>query len=237
MKMNYIFSDFRPFDSDDSLDILSRPASSLSRSLQLCVFIQRWAAKMNSVDSFDSDRIFSSDPSQCFMNACDLSALLDQLTDEGVDWSELDNIDCSEYSEWWQHTQGFLSLATDDWRDRLESRGLQDVSRLRVDRLRRQSELYESGRYASPVIAAGSTGSHRTTLRLLRSISGMANGALILPGLDIDLPEEQWTSLSSDSDTIFFSSSIWLASFTVGFGCPSRIGFVYYRRIASPLIA
>ena len=220
------FSDFLSFASDKSLDILSRPISSLSRNLHLSVLVQHWARTMNESESGESGSVLSSTPSQCFGYAQDLSALLDQATNEGIDWSELDKIDCSDYSQWWQRTQSFLSIATQGWRKKLEEDNLLDESQLRIDRLLRQSQVYESGKYVAPVIAAGSTGSVTTTMRLLRSIASMDKGALVLPGLDHDLPEEEWQSLdsgssdSTESEPIFSHPQYGLRHLLLGLDIP-----------------
>ena len=43
-----------------------------------------------------------------------------------------------------------------------------------------------------PVIAAGSTGSMPSTARLLHTVAGLPQGAVVLPGLDTDLDDDAW---------------------------------------------
>ncbi|MGB8314575.1 MAG: double-strand break repair protein AddB [Aestuariivirga sp.] len=47
-----------------------------------------------------------------------------------------------------------------------------------------------------PVIAAGSTGTIPATRDLLKAISALENGAVILPGLDQDMDEKSWAAVS-----------------------------------------
>ena len=49
---------------------------------------------------------------------------------------------------------------------------------------------------AHPVIAAGSTGTVPSTARLLKVIASLPNGAVVLPGLDRSLDDEDWASLA-----------------------------------------
>jgi double-strand break repair protein AddB len=49
---------------------------------------------------------------------------------------------------------------------------------------------------AHPVIAAGSTGTVPATARLLKTIASLPNGAVVLPGLDLDLDDDSWSMLA-----------------------------------------
>ena len=51
-----------------------------------------------------------------------------------------------------------------------------------------------------PIIAAGSTGSMPATAKLLAAIARLPHGAVVLPGLDMDLDEESWRVIASDAD-------------------------------------
>ena len=47
-----------------------------------------------------------------------------------------------------------------------------------------------------PIIAAGSTGTIPATRELLKAISNLENGAVILPGLDLGMDEKSWAAVS-----------------------------------------
>jgi ATP-dependent helicase/nuclease subunit B len=48
------------------------------------------------------------------------------------------------------------------------------------------------------VIAAGSTGSMPATAKFLHAVANLPRGAVVLPGLDIDLDEESWRSIGGE---------------------------------------
>ncbi|MEO0497188.1 MAG: double-strand break repair protein AddB, partial [Pseudomonadota bacterium] len=62
--------------------------------------------------------------------------------------------------------------------------------------LERQTQIYrDHPEAAGPVIAAGSTGSIPATARLLRTISTLPQGAVVLPGLDRHLEPSAWSRI------------------------------------------
>ncbi len=48
---------------------------------------------------------------------------------------------------------------------------------------------------ATPVLAAGSTGGIPAVARLLRVVAGLPNGRVVLPGLDLAMPDAAWDAL------------------------------------------
>src|SRR5262249_56243765 len=51
-----------------------------------------------------------------------------------------------------------------------------------------------------PMIAAGSTGSMPATAKLLAATAQLPHGAVVLPGLDIELDEASWRGIASGED-------------------------------------
>src|SRR5690606_6623035 len=88
---------------------------------------------------------------------------------------------------YWQQTLAFLDIALTVWPQVLADLGLADAAFLRGARLDRQAEAAPLVYREKPVIAAGSTGSIPATARLLRAISRLPRGALVLPGLDTSM--------------------------------------------------
>ncbi len=130
--------------------------------------------------------------------AGDLLALMDQVTTEGANWDDLASLVPENLAGHWQITLAFLSIATSAWPDLLTERGLLDPA-VRRNRLL----LAEAARLAAhpgkPVIAAGSTGSIPATAELLSVIARLPKGAIVLPGLDQDLPEEAWAEIGPEA--------------------------------------
>ncbi|HNQ92173.1 MAG TPA: double-strand break repair protein AddB [Alphaproteobacteria bacterium] len=128
--------------------------------------------------------------------ANDLSMLIDQVHTEGLDFSNLpDLVPKEDWAKHWQDTLHFLEIVTAHWPAILESRGQVDPARRRALLMESLTSLWESHPPETPIIAAGSTGSIPTTARLLKTISELPQGAVLLPDLDLDMDEDSWDSL------------------------------------------
>ena len=77
----------------------------------------------------------------------------------------------------------------------LAERGQIDAIERRTQAIRAQATRWREHPPATPVIAAGSTGSQPATRELLSVIAGLPQGAVVLPGLDRDMDERSWTEL------------------------------------------
>jgi len=95
-----------------------------------------------------------------------------------------------EYAEHWQVTLIFLKILTEHWPGILEEKGAIDPADRRSRILTAQAEHWRRQPPEKPIIAAGSTGSIPATAKLLEVIAGLPQGALVLPGLDLDLDPE-----------------------------------------------
>lgn len=100
-----------------------------------------------------------------------------------------------ELGEYWQQTLAFLDIALTLWPEMLRSGNLSDPAALRGARLDRQALAARHLYGDRPVIAAGSTGSIPATARLLAAIAGLPRGAVVLPGLDMDMGADTLAAL------------------------------------------
>ncbi|NQV21300.1 MAG: double-strand break repair protein AddB [Rhodospirillales bacterium] len=127
--------------------------------------------------------------------ARELGVLLDQVHTERLTFDELEGLVPEEYAAHWQLTLDFLQIVTENWPKILAENGVLDPS----DRRNRLIDSLASGwRHSSPpgpVIAAGSTGSIPATAELLRTISRLPQGAVVLPGLDTQMDDRSWEAL------------------------------------------
>lgn len=126
-----------------------------------------------------------------------LAALFDDLTTAGLSVDRLDGLVPDELDRYFRVGLDFVRIARRAFSAYLADAGLVEPAARRdalVDaEARRLSGL---GPAAGPVIAAGSTGSMPATARLLRAISRLPRGAVVLPGLDQDLDDASFARLA-----------------------------------------
>ena len=81
------------------------------------------------------------------------------------------------------------------WPDWLDDNGLMDVAERAVKLLDAQVAAWEATPPPHPVVVAGTAGGAPSVARLIRGVAGLPGGAVVLPGLDLDLPDEVWDAL------------------------------------------
>jgi ATP-dependent helicase/nuclease subunit B len=173
-------------DAADALDI--PPAiPALERTLLLSRLVQRW--RLSDGDGGD-------DPAQAFRLAAELGGFLDQVQTEGCDLGDLHALVPDDFAHHWQKTIRFLEILASAWPDILSSRGYLDPAARRDHLLRRLAERWTAEPPATPVIAAGSTGSIPASAELIGVIARLPLGAVILPGFQRDMDAESWDSLA-----------------------------------------
>lgn len=122
-----------------------------------------------------------------------LAGFLDSVQIEEVaDPSRLDALVEGELAQHWQASARFLKLAVEAWPKRLERLGLSDVATRRVALLRALRQRWLDHPPQGVLVAAGSTGTAPATAELLAVIAQAPQGAVVLPGLDLDLAETAW---------------------------------------------
>lgn len=132
-------------------------------------------------------------PAAAIVLADQLVRLFDDMTIAGVKFETLDQegIVPAEIDEYWQKSLEFLKIARKGWIDYLHEKDLADPTAHRDRLLTREAErLVESA--GGPVIAAGSTGSIPAVARLIAAIAGRPNGAVVVPGIDLDLDQDSF---------------------------------------------
>ncbi|MEN0087910.1 MAG: double-strand break repair protein AddB [Pseudomonadota bacterium] len=173
----------------------------MERRLLLTELVLKWrraqAAKERE-DKGEAALSIPASPADAAGLAADLAALMDQVATEEVSWDGLAGLvpDTEEFSEWWDITTRFLSIAVTAWPSILAARDMTDPAEHRRAALEYQTQVYQAHpETAGPVVAAGSTGSIPATARLLRAISLLPQGALVLPGLDRHLEPSAWSRI------------------------------------------
>lgn len=155
--------------------------SPLARRLELAVLV---------------DRLLAAEPglaprSALFDLADSLAGLMDEMRAEAVAPERVIGLDVSSHAGHWARTQRFVGLvagffgpgAAPDAEARLRAATERLIARWQV--------LPPQG----PVIVAGSTGSRGTTALLMRAVVRLPQGALLLPGFDLEQPGAVWAGM------------------------------------------
>src|SRR5438477_9456708 len=180
------------FSGAAPLDIPPR-LGELERRLTLAHLVAAWAKTPVSAP------LVVGGPASTLALASDLARLIDDMVTRGVDWGALDGLVPDMLDKYWQHSLDFLRIAREAWPAYLaEIKKIEPAARrdLLID-----AEAARLGKHHDgPVIAAGSTGSMPATAKFLHAVAKLPQGAVILPGLDIDLDEEAWQSIGGVRD-------------------------------------
>jgi ATP-dependent helicase/nuclease subunit B len=122
-----------------------------------------------------------------------LGAFFDGLQIEEVDVREaLAGLAPGELAEHWEVSRRFLDKALAAWPARLAALGVADVSERRVRLLRRLAQRWTDAPPPGVLVAAGSTGTAPATRALMIAIAAAPRGAVVLPGVDVNLAERAW---------------------------------------------
>jgi ATP-dependent helicase/nuclease subunit B len=137
------------------------------------------------------------DAAEALRLAEDLARTLDQLLVEEVEPARLREFvaELPDLSIHWQKSLERLGLILDEWPALLKERGRIDAADRRnrlLDRVARRWRERPPGRF---VVAAGINTSAPAVARLLRTVSRLPNGMVVLPGLDLGISKMEWEAL------------------------------------------
>ncbi|MFJ6025329.1 double-strand break repair protein AddB [Brevundimonas sp. NPDC092305] len=122
-----------------------------------------------------------------------LAAFLDSCQIEEVTGTDrIRDLAEADMARHWQDSADFLSIAVEAWPQRLTELGLIDPQARRIALLKRLAESWTERPPQHPVFAAGSTGTVPAAAAVLGAVARAPRGAVILPGLDLDLDEAAW---------------------------------------------
>ncbi|HLO77939.1 MAG TPA: double-strand break repair protein AddB, partial [Magnetospirillum sp.] len=131
-------------------------------------------------------------PDQAARLAAELAALLDAVQIERIGFDRLSTLVPEDYAAHWQVTLDFLKIVTEHWPallgDRLDPQ--ERVNRV----LDAQARRLRDDPPDTPVIAAGSTW-RAATADLIKVISRLPKGRVVLPGLDLSMDADTWAAL------------------------------------------
>ncbi len=120
-----------------------------------------------------------------------LADFMGEMVEEGVSPADIAALDMGEHSEHWTRARDFLGIA-----QQVIASGDRPIPEARQDMVvTRLIAEWRTNPPDHPVIVAGSTGSRRATFRLMRAVADLPQGAVILPGIDRDMPPAIWRGL------------------------------------------
>jgi ATP-dependent helicase/nuclease subunit B len=168
---------------------------STERRLLLARLVQQWASATH---LHGGTPLFAHSPAASLALADDLARLMDDMTTRQVDWERLDDLVPECFDTYWQLSLGFLKIARQVWPSILKERGCIEAA-ARRDRLI-AAEQARLAHITAPLIAAGSTGSMPATAALIAAIAKHPHGAVVLPGLDVDLDAASWEAIGGEHE-------------------------------------
>ena len=177
----------------------------LERRLVLMRLILAWSRTARREILRAADELFPVTPlvttaAQASNLAADLARLMDFVESEEVDLGALQALVPEEFAAHWQLTVNFLKIVTEAWPPYLADRKLVSPVGRRNLLMELEAEHLAASPPRGPVIAAGSTGTVPATARLLQVIASLPNGAVVLPGLDLDLDDASWASVATHAE-------------------------------------
>jgi len=138
-----------------------------------------------------------SDAAEALRLAGDLARTLDQLLIEEVEPARLGSFvaDLPELSLHWQKSLDQLQLILGAWPDLLRERGVIDLADRRNRLLGAVARRWRDAPPAGFVCAAGVTIGGPAVARLIGVVARLEQGMVVLPGLDLELPDAEWDAL------------------------------------------
>jgi ATP-dependent helicase/nuclease subunit B len=143
-------------------------------------------------------RALSNFPGQVFALARSLGRLVDAFDTDEVSLDGLEKLSGADFAEHRLAMLDFLAIVRRRLPEEMSRLGVIGPARRRSILLRREAATLEVFGAKGPIIAAGSTGSIPATAELLRVIARLEEGAVVLPGLDLDLDQPSWSAIADE---------------------------------------
>lgn len=162
-----------------------RAVSPTHRRIALTALVTRWRETMARANGQEA---VAAGPASTVALADELASLFDQMAIGRIDWARLDTLNLEEHDSFFDQSLDFVRIARHAWAAHLEAEGMVEPAERRDALVAAEAaRLTALGVQAGPVVAAGSTGSLPATARLLATIARLPLGAVVLPGLDLDM--------------------------------------------------
>ncbi len=180
-----------PFEPGE-LGLLVKPAiSATQRRFELAKLVARFHHRTSDLPLEIDGALSLVDP---------LLKILDDADMEEVSADKISGLqEISEFAaKHFQNAAVFYDILQKYWPKRLGELGMMSPMARRVAILNALTDLWTESPPNHPVIIAGSTGTLGATARLMKCVSGLKDGLIILPGLDINLRQTAWDQIEPD---------------------------------------
>jgi ATP-dependent helicase/nuclease subunit B len=164
----------------------------MERTLFLMQLILKWretVARDAAVDDVQANNT----PAQAASLAAELANLMDEIERENVAFEKINTLVPDTYSEHWQKTVAFLQIVST-----FKALGFSSQVENRNALILSEAQRLETNPPTAPFIIAGVTGSIPATVALMRAVTKLPHGALVLPALDLSIDEESWNAIVPD---------------------------------------
>ncbi|MCA0406608.1 MAG: double-strand break repair protein AddB [Proteobacteria bacterium] len=187
----------------EALNLERRVISPMERRFRLLPLVSAWRAGLG-------DREMEGAPEVSLRETLALAEALGRLIDEmrlsGLPLEKLasaapPNFDEARFDDYWRLSRAFLRIAGRAWPDALKELEAVDAQAAQLERLEAEALRIERDKPDAPLLILGSTGSVAATGRLMRAISRLDHGAVVLPGLDMLLPDEDFALIAAPPET------------------------------------
>ena len=130
-----------------------------------------------------------------------LANALDTLEIEGKRAADLNGaVPEGELQGHWAKNAQVLEAVVSAWPGLLEARGVMDAAQRRNLQLLELADRWAHSPPAFPVVMAGFAAAPPAVSRLARAVARLPGGQLVMPGLDLDLPQEAWALLHGNDE-------------------------------------
>ncbi|MEK6638088.1 MAG: double-strand break repair protein AddB [Pseudomonadota bacterium] len=186
-------------ESDEGAGLVFDPADAepiapaiepLQRQLILAQMIQQQAAFTGHVTADQAMRL-----------AADLARVLDQMLVEQVDPAALREAATELLSGHWQKSLDTLNIILESWPQALAARGQIDLATRRNAQLARMAARWRDTPPPGFVVAAGISTIAPASAALMKCVAYLPKGQVVLAGLDLAMPDEEWDAIGGSEDT------------------------------------
>lgn len=158
--------------------------------------MQRLAAMTRLILAMRGDGGAPASADRAWLLAVELAALMDEAERSEIDLrGKLPDAADPAFAEHWAKTLEFLRIVTEAWPAWLADNGLMNPAARQVALLDAQARAWEETPPADPILIAGTTAGIPAVARLLKVVTRLPTGQVVLPALDLGMGDDAWDAI------------------------------------------